>query len=149
VVLRVTQGETTGTVYRRPRSPHLWIRYMAHGKKQRESANTAGVEKAERLLRKRLSEIEADAEGLRPFVGAVQHRVRVKVLLDALIADYELREVRSLRQVRAHLAPIRKAFDRVKAEAITAPLVDRYIQARLRTRRRGKKPAADQAEPEV
>jgi integrase len=134
-VLRVEHGDTPGTLYRRTRSPFLWLRYTIHGAEQRESSRTADIATAEKMLRRRLAEVEADAEGLRPFVGAVQHRVRVKVLLDALVADYELRGVRSLPQVKAHLIPIRKAFDRMKAEAVTAPVVDRWIQARLRTRK--------------
>jgi integrase len=51
-----------------------------------------------------------------------------------LETDYRLRRVRSLRQVLAHLKPIRQRFSHVKAVTITPAVVDRYIEERLAPR---------------
>ena len=85
-----------GKVFRHPRSQFLWIRYSVRGKLYRESTEETEWKRAERFLRSRLAEVGADRLGLKKFVGPKQDKVRVGELLDALEADYRLREVKSL-----------------------------------------------------
>src|ERR671930_1842800 len=80
-----------GSLYTRPRSPCLWMRYMVDGKEQRESTGQTSLKAAEKILRARLDQVAADRLGARPFVGAIEHRVKVGELLDALETDYRLR----------------------------------------------------------
>ena len=53
---RRLRGE--GSIYRKPRSPFLWIKYYIAGKPFRESTRTADPAKAARLLRQRLAQAE-------------------------------------------------------------------------------------------
>ena len=56
----------------------------------------------------------------------------VRDLLDALEADYRLREAKSLPQITAHLKPVREILGRCRAQDLTPEVVDKYIEARLR-----------------
>ena len=120
-----------GKVFRHPKSKFLWVRYSVRGKLFRESTEETEWKRAERFLRHRLSEIGADRLGLKKFVGPKQDKVLVKEILDALEADYRLREVKSLPQVLAHMRPIREAFGHRRAVNVTSESVDRYIESSL------------------
>ena len=49
-----------GSIYSRPRSPFLWIKYYKAGKPIRESTRTADFAQAARFLRQRLAEAESN-----------------------------------------------------------------------------------------
>jgi len=83
------------------------------------------------LLKQRLKEIGADQLGLKRFIGPRQERVIVSELLDALQADYRLRDVRGLSKSIAHLRPVREFFGDYRAIDVTEEKSDRYIEQRL------------------
>ena len=47
-----------GTVYSRPRSPYLWIKYYQNGRPIRESTGTKSQVVARRILRTREGDVE-------------------------------------------------------------------------------------------
>lgn len=110
-----------GSVYSRPRSPFLWIKYYQAGKPIRESTRTGDPAKAARFLRQRLAEVESDpAESL-----------RIEQLTDELFRDYRINEQRSLDDVetrwRLHLKPF---FGSVPTTQLDSRLLARYIDLR-------------------
>ncbi len=68
-----------------------WIKYYKHGVSFRESAHSKKKAVAERLLRKRLGEIEAGV-----FVGPAAERMRYEDLRTAFFADYRANGRKSL-----------------------------------------------------
>jgi len=86
---RRRRGE--GSIYLKPRSPFLWVKYYKAGKPIRESSRTADFAKAARLLRQRLTEAES-SPGDSP---------RVARLADDLFRDYRINGHRSLDDVQA------------------------------------------------
>jgi len=116
---RRLRGEES--IYSRPRSPFLWIKYYRAGKPIRESTRTGDLGKASRLLHQRLAEVGSDpAESLR-----IEH------LVDDLFRDYRINEHRSLDDVEArwrlHLKPF---FGSIPATQLDSRLLARYIDAR-------------------
>jgi hypothetical protein len=85
-----------GRVYQRGR--RFWINYRAPGPDGRskqfwESAGNTEKE-AEKLLGRRIREKALHREGVRRFQGPEKERVAVGEVLDALLADYETREIK-------------------------------------------------------
>lgn len=106
---RRLRGE--GSIYLRPRSQYLWIKYHFAGKAFRESSGTANPAKATRFLRQRLAQIER-GESFGPKVD----KVRITDLAEDLVRDYRINGHKSLPDVEArwhqHLQPF---FGRMKA----------------------------------
>jgi len=141
----------TGRIFKRKNSSVWWIAYCHRGKEIRESTANASKEAAakkrgkfteedarkaaDNFLKKRLQEIGADSLGLKAFVGPQQDRLTVGDLLDALEADFRLRELKSLRQTLGHLRIVRNALGDLRAVAVSAETVNRYIQKRLSEKR--------------
>src|SRR5688572_17682337 len=73
---------------------------------------------ARRLLKVRLREVAVHKAGLRPFQGPRQERVTFEDLLQTLERDYEIRGLKSLRQLKSHLVHVRAYFGSDKALAI-------------------------------
>jgi len=118
----------TGQIFQRGKT--WWIAYYHRGEKIRESSGSEERKDAEKLLKRRLKEVGADQLGARLFVGPSAERVYVGELLDALEEDLKLGG-KLTPQVRSHLRPIRAAFADRRAMALTAEMVDAYIEARL------------------
>src|SRR5262249_25638232 len=103
-----------------------------------------------------LDGLAADRQGLRTFVAPTKQYVTVSELVTALLADYELRGVRSLVQVRAHLGipskegkarrTILKAFGTWRVGDLTAEAIDRYMHMRTEE---GAKPATINRETQL
>jgi hypothetical protein len=70
----------------------LWCAYYRRGKEYRESTRETDAKKAETFLKRRLKEVGADQIGAKTFVGPQQERITMGELLDALSADYKLRD---------------------------------------------------------
>lgn len=119
-----------GRIFRRPRSPYWWISYYRGGREYRESSHSIDNKEAGRFLKHRLREVGADRLGCKSFVGPSQERLRVTQLLDALEADYRLREVKAWPQFLSHLRPIRQAFGDRRALEISEEVVDCYVTDR-------------------
>ena len=56
---------------------------------------------------------------------------RVGEMLDALEADYKLRQVKSLRQVQSHLKPLRQVLSGIRAQDVSTEMADNYVEKRL------------------
>jgi len=116
---RRCRGE--GSIYTRPRSPFLWIKYYRRGKPIRESTRTGDPVKAARFLRQRLAEVASDPS----------ESPRIEQLVDDLFRDYRIKEQRSLDDVQArwhlHLKPF---FGSLPAAALDSRLLARYIDGR-------------------
>jgi integrase len=96
----------------------------------RESAHTEDPEKAQRLLDRRLREVQNHRDGIRSFQGPAQERLTVGELLDALERDYQTREIKGLRQALGHFRPVRDSFGHEQAVAVTPDRIRKYIAAR-------------------
>jgi len=116
---RRRRGE--GSIYTKPRSPFLWIKYYKTGKPIRESTRTGDQAKAARFLRQRLAEVGSDPA----------ESPRIEQLVDDLFRDYRINEHRSLDDVktrwRLHLKPF---LGSVPATQLDSRLLARYIDGR-------------------
>jgi integrase len=118
-----------GRPYRRGRI--WWIRYSNHGRDIRESAHSARLVDAERLLKARWKQI-----GRGHFVGPAEERVRVNEMLDALEVDYRNNRRRSLKTLKGRLKPLRDAFGLDRAVEVTEVRIERYKADRLASKSR-------------
>jgi integrase len=116
---RRRRGE--GSIYSKPRSPFLWIKYYKAGKPIRESSRTSDLTKTARLLRQRLAEVGSDQA----------ESPRIEELVDDLFRDHRINEQRSLNDVktrwRLHLKPF---LGSVPAMQLDSNLLARYIDGR-------------------
>ncbi len=139
---RVTFGSRgQGSLIRYERVANWYSVYWAHGKEVRQSTGTAELKLAKRAHRKRLDALAEERRGGRPFVTPTEARVTTGELVAELVKDYELREARSLPQVRAHLGvpakdierprTILQAFGTWRASELTAGAIDGYVKRRL------------------
>ena len=121
---RRQRGE--GSIYRKPRSPFLWIKYYIAGKAFRESTRTADPAKAARLLRQRLAQAERGE-----FSGPKIEKVRLDELAEDFLRDYRINGRKSLDDAEArwrlHLKPF---FGAMKAAQVGSSLLARYIDRR-------------------
>jgi len=110
----------------------FWIKYYNAGRPIRESSHSTERAVAEKLLRRRLSQIEDDR-----FVPPA--KVRIDELVADVISDYKLKGCKSgahvVRRWERHLKPF---FTRRKAGEISTATVRRYIDTRVEE---GAKPA--------
>jgi len=113
----------SGRIFSRKGSSFLWCAYYLRGREYRESTHETDPQKAEKFLKRRLKAVGADQIGAAPFIGPHQERVRISELLDALQADYQLREKDSP-QFRSSLKYVRLAFGDWRAVEVTAERVD-------------------------
>jgi integrase len=96
----------------------------------RESSGSSNQKEAESLRDRRVREARNDRDGIRKFVGPRQSKATVGQLLEALIADYETRRLKSLRETKNHVEPLRRTFGFVRVTAVTRKAIDSYIAAR-------------------
>jgi len=118
-----------GKIYQHPKSRFLWMQYFAKGKLYRESTEETDPKKATKKLGDKIAEIRLDKAGKADFIP--NSRLRVCDLLDALEADYKLREVKSLAAIQSHMKPLKDVFGSIRAQELTPEMVDRYIEERL------------------
>ncbi len=111
-----------------------YISYRANGKTIKESSRSTKPADAERLLRKRLTEIEEGELAASPL------RVKIANLLDDLISDYKIRELSSLHTITCHIEGkeygLRKLFGHMKPRAVTkaglTKAVERWKELKLK-----------------
>jgi integrase len=65
-------------------------------------------------------------------VGPAHRAKTIKALLDALVQDFELRKVRSLKSIKSHMKSVEGAFGDWKVVELTEDAVNRYISARVK-----------------
>ncbi|MFY9643852.1 MAG: tyrosine-type recombinase/integrase [Terriglobales bacterium] len=111
-----------------PNSSIKWVKYHRNGIPVRESSHSTKDSDAEKLLRRRIGEIEAGT-----FTGPKLMKISVDELAEDLMAEYRANGRKSLPDVEArwrlHLKPF---FGGLRAVLITTQLVDKY-----KARRRG------------
>jgi integrase len=121
---RRQRGE--GSIYEKPRSRYLWIKYYSAGKPVRESSRTSDPAKAAKMLRQRISQIERGES-----VGPQIDKIRIADLAEGLFRDYQVDNRKSLVDVmarwRLHLQPF---FGPIKATELNSSLLMRYIDQR-------------------
>jgi integrase len=116
-----------GRIFQRGRV--WWLSYYgADGKEIRESSGTDKESTARKLLRQRLQDVNNHRRGIRTFEGPQAQRLTVADLLDSLEASYGLRQIKSLKETRGHMKPIREFFGDYRALAVTTDLIRRYIE---------------------
>ncbi len=112
-----------------------WIRYRdPWGREIRESAKTANAKEAENIRGARLRGVANHREGIRRFAGPASERLTVGAPLANLQQDYETRRLKSLRQMKAHLRPVKTAFGTLRAVRVARRTIEDYIAARRKER---------------
>jgi integrase len=91
-----------------------WIAYYVDGKECRESAHSADLEVAQRLLRTRLHAVD---EGT--FVGPERERLTVNAILDALLDFYAVHGHRSVATAGPQVKAWRPPLGALRALAVT------------------------------
>jgi integrase len=133
-----------GRIFARKNSAVLWCAYYLRGREFRESTGHSDPKKAEKFLQARRREVGADQLGVRPFVGPAAERVKISCDLDAdqevrakcdclccaLERDLKFRGKES-QQNTSNLNRVRRDFGELRAIALTADDVDKYIEQRL------------------
>ncbi len=128
-------------LYKQPGSKFWWYAISHRGRLIRQSTGKTDIKKAREVLKAKRDELAAARGGYTTVSGPETRRVSVANRLSALLRDYELRGVRSLAQVRAHLGfppkpdgtprRILEAFGRERVVEVTEEMVDEYIKHRL------------------
>jgi integrase len=120
-----------------------WIAVSFRGQQIRESTGKTDGRKAQEYLDAKLAQFGIAKVTGQGVVLAEHRQVTVKQRLEALLLDFELRGIRSLAQVRAHVgfpppdkpdqAPrkILKAFGSWRVLDLSEDAIDHYIRGRL------------------
>ena len=105
-------------------SDTLWISYSDRGKRYRENTRSSDAVVAQRLLKRRLAELETET-----YIPKAS--VRIDELVSDLMAEYREKQQKSLDSVeqrwRLHLQPF---FGKRRASDIGTDMVRRYIAQR-------------------
>jgi integrase len=101
-----------------------WIAYYVDGKERRESAHSADLEVAQRLLRTRLHAVD---EGT--FVGPERERLTVNAILDALLGFYAVQGHRSVASAGPTVKAWRPPLGACRALAVTTGRILRLTRA--------------------
>jgi hypothetical protein len=129
--IRSPQRRKRGEARIWPRGRIFWIQYYANGIQHCETSHSERREDAERLLSKRLAEIDTDT-----FVGPAARRLRFEQMRDALYIDYGTNRRKWLRADKngklyicgvSHLADF---FVRQRALTITTSRIREFIVKR-------------------
>jgi integrase len=96
----------------------------------RESSGSVDPDAAAKLRDDRIREAKNDRDGIRKFVGPRQRQVTVGQLLDKLESHYETARLKSLRQMKVHLAHVRTFFGFKRATGVSRAAIDTYIARR-------------------
>ena len=132
-----------GGLYRQKQSPFWWMYYNLRGYAvpgihEGAVVDGPGAEVSERealkVLKRRIKQVHADQIGAKTFVTPKNERLLMDELLDALVADLEIREKWNP-SVRSQMKPLRTAFGDRTAFGIT----DLDIQNFIKTERKAGK----------
>ena len=113
-----------GAVYQR--GGRFWIRYPdGTGKQRREGAGTDG-EKAQRLLDRRLVEVEDGKIPIKPK----ERKRTVNDLLDELVKEYAVQQRRSTRNLPSAIKHLRRELGDLRAGSVTTADLRDFVQMR-------------------
>jgi integrase len=130
-----------GHLYHQQGSAIWWMAFYTRGKQIRMSTGEVDEKKAERALKLKLQERDAELGGGRKMITPQQQRLTVNELLDALKLDYTLRGKGGARLV-SNLKPLEEHFGDFCAVNLTSTHVDKFIETALQHGRRKAKVAA-------
>lgn len=116
-----------GRVYLRKGSPFYWCEYWLRGKQYRESTEQTNEDKAKKVLRNKIREVDADRIGAKTFVSPKQERATIDDLLDSLECDYKLRGKWNTK-VNSNVKPLREHFGNWRAVDVTSDAASEYIE---------------------
>jgi len=114
---RISRG-----IYRRMRSPHLWIAYSRNGKRFRESVEDDRLTVARKLLALREGEI---AQGKVPALNL--QRIRFKELAEDFLNDYRSNQRKSLSRAELAVRTLSGFFEGMRAADITTDQINKYV----------------------
>ena len=103
-----------------------WIKYYRHGRPYRESSCSRECVRAERLLKRRLAEIETGQ-----FRGLTAERVRFDELAADLQTDYRINQRKSADRCSLSIKHLGRFFGGWRAAEITTDKIRTYIARRL------------------
>ena len=112
-----------GRIYKR--GSIYWIAHNHLGQEHRESSQSENESVARKLLKKRIGEV---ANG--QFIGPSAERLSFEHIADALVTDYEINKLRSVRSVKLSLKHLRRTFALGRAVDITTDKIKNYIASR-------------------
>ena len=116
----------SGSIYKRDGSHVWWIKYHRHGRPFRESTHTTDWNKAGKMLKTRLSEINQGT-----FMGPQLERTKVDELAVMFVRDYRINSRKSLEDAETrwnrHLRPF---FGGMRAIDVTSEQLARYVDNR-------------------
>jgi integrase len=122
--MKRTRG--SGSIYTRPGSPVLWIKYYRHGRSFRESTGTTDGKIAQSRLNNRLAEINQGT-----FMGPQLERTKVDELAEMFLRDYRINGRKSGTDAEArwklHLKPF---FGGMRAVDVSSEQLSRYVDKR-------------------
>jgi len=104
-----------------------WIAYCYRGKERRESSRSTNEAQALKLLKKRIGEAATGK-----LIEPVEERVTFEDLADALLTDYEVNRLRSIRSVRLSVKHLKARFALERAVDITTEKIKKYVADRQR-----------------
>ena len=104
-----------------------WIAYNHRGREHRESAKTENESAARKFLKKRIGEVTSEK-----FIGPSEERLSFEIMADALVTDYEINKLRSLRSVKLSLRHLRRSFPLARAVDLTTDRIKKYMRSRQR-----------------
>ena len=104
-----------------------WIAYSYRNKEYRESSASESESQARKLLKKRIGE-----GGTGQFLGPNEERVTFEDMADALVTDYEINKLRSLRSLNLSIKHLKDRFALERAIDITTDKIKKYIADRQR-----------------
>lgn len=109
-----------------------WIAYSGiDGGRAREMRERGGTRPdAEKLLARRILEVQAQRHGKERFLGPQAARMTVKALVEAYLEDAEMRRVKSLQGLESHAKQILRTLGRYRAAMLTSDDVRRHVKAR-------------------
>jgi integrase len=103
-----------------------YVKYYVHGKPITVSAETEDYDEAVDFLRKKMANAAQQAE-----FTAHPERVRMGQLFDLLLEFYRKHERRSTYDVECKIeGRLRPHFGKMKANAVTSSVIDRYVSSR-------------------
>jgi integrase len=116
-----------GRVYKRSSSKFYWIEFWHNNEQYRESSKSEKKSDAERLLRKRLSEIEQGKFANTKVAG----RLTLEDMIASLERDYQMKGHRSTAYIHYRAKHLTSFFGNAYALDITTAKIRQYIDFRL------------------
>jgi integrase len=124
----------TGYLYKPEGTVNWWYAIGYRGQNIRKSTMESDRKKAEKVLKAKRGELDAAEHGYTVVPGPEAERVTINQRLDALVADYTQRGVKSARSVTSHLKPVRAFFGALRVVDFTGDAAEQDVAQYIRQR---------------